>query len=118
MKIFAQTEHAPGSVGSKTNPEVIGDEFASFAFQFISRFAIDDIHAEVLAPGALPFGFIKAFHDENQLANVLWNRLQPLIVSGRIIFGIGRQQLDYGTERAIRAENRSMIRAMLSAAFA
>src|SRR5674476_1457275 len=85
MKIFAQTKRAPRTVGVKTDAQISGDELAVVAFQFVAGRAIDDVHAEMIAPMTVPRGLEIAFHDEDDFLDVLWNAREPGVVFWRVI---------------------------------
>src|SRR5450756_813489 len=93
MKIFAQAERAPRTVGIKTDAQISGDELAVVAFQFVAGRAVDDVHAEMIAPMTVPRGLETAFHDEDDFLAVLWNAREPGVVFWRVILFVRREQL-------------------------
>ena len=80
MKIFAQAERAPRAIFLKSDAQIIGNQFAIVAFQFVAGRAVDDIHAEMFAPIVAPFGLVKALHHEDEFLDVLRNVFEPGVV--------------------------------------
>ena len=109
LKIFAQTKRPPRAIGIEAHAQVAGDELAVVAFEFIARRAVDEIHAERLAPVGAPFRFVEALHGEEQLLDVLRDRAQPRVVFGGVLLGAGREQLDHRAERALGTEDAAAV---------
>src|SRR4051812_5162204 len=109
MEVLAQPEYAPGTIGFETNPEIIGDQLAVFALQFVAGRTVNHVHAEMLAPILPPFGFVKALHHENEFLDVLWDGGEPLIIFRGVLARAGGEQLDDGTERTLAAQDRAVV---------
>ncbi len=109
MKILAQAESAPGTVGVETHAQIRGHEFAVVALQLVALRAVDDVHAEMVAPVISPFRFEIAFDDENKFLDVLRHAREPGVIFRLVVVFIGREEFDDRTERTFRAENEPMI---------
>ena len=71
MKILAQAERAPRAVVVKADAQIRRHELAVVAFQFVAGRAVDDVHAEMVAPVAVPLRLVIALHDEDEFLDVL-----------------------------------------------
>jgi hypothetical protein len=92
--------HAPSA--SKADAQIRGDELAVVALQLVAGRAVDDVHAEMVAPVAAPFRLVIALHDEDEFLDVLRHAGEPGVVFRRVIVFVRRQQLDDRAERAFR----------------
>ena len=113
MKIFSQTERAPRAVLIEADAEPGGDEHLGVELQLIAGLAVDDVHAELLAPIRAPVRLEVAFHHENKLLDVLRDGLEPRVVFRRVILFVRREQLDDRAERALRRKHGAIVRAVL-----
>ena len=115
-EVLPQLVGPPGAVLLAADPEVVGDELAPLVFEFVAGGAVDDVDAEVLTPIIAPLGPVEALDHEDQRAHVVRNALEPGIVLGRELGGVGREQLDHRAERALRRQDRPRRTAAVAAA--
>ena len=109
MKILAQAERAPRAVVVEADAQIGRDELAVVAFQFVAGRAVDDVHAEMLAPVRAPFRLVIALHDEDEFLDVLRDAGEPGVVFRRVIVLVRREQLDDGAERAFRRQHGALV---------
>ena len=113
MEILAQAERAPRAVVVEADAQISRDELAVVALQFVAGRAVDDVHAEMFAPVAVPLRLVIAFDDEDEFLDVLRHAGQPGVVFRRVIVLVRREQLDDRAERAFRRQHGAIVRARL-----
>ncbi len=68
--------------------------------------AVDEIHAEAIAPVLAPVGFVETFDEEHQIADRAADGFHPGVVF-RSIGRAGGEQADDRSQRALRTEERA-----------
>ena len=89
-----QAEQPPRAVLAEADPQHVDVDLVTVQAQGIAETAVDQADAEVAAPVAAPLGTVEALHDEDELLDVLRDRIQPGAVGGRVLGLRGGQQLD------------------------
>ena len=84
----------------------MGEDFFAVILELVARAAVDRIDAVVTAPVGAPLGFVGAFDNENDVANVARNGAEPVVILWGVS-GIPAEQFDDGAEGALGAEERT-----------
>ena len=113
MKVFAQPKNAPGPVGLVAHAEKIGNQPAPVALQFIAGRAVDNVHAEMVAPMVAPGKFVEALDHKKQFQNILRNRPEPLVELVRVVVGGRGEQFHDRAKRTFGIENAPRVAARL-----
>ncbi len=76
---MTEFESAP-AVFFNTHSEVESNQFPVFIMEFVTRFAVDEVDAEILLPIVTPFLFIKAFDCENKSFDSIGDSFKPIVI--------------------------------------
>ncbi len=108
-EVAPEAERAPRSVGREADAEVAGEELDVAVLELVTGVSVDEVGGEALPPVPVPVGLVDALDDEDEVADALRDRGQPVVVlSG--VFRTWSQELDDGAERAFGAQDRPAAR--------